>query len=210
MLGHYLAKWDGGTYASVVDSGDPHSLHREAINSGTSLGVDRNTTKTLGYAWLYGAGDEKLGRIVGKDFKMGRRIRAALRNKIDGMAPLLEGLEEAVKGRGYILSLDKRRVGLRKSHAALNSLLQSAGAVVMRWFPYFLERQLASVGIRWGTDYIPHLHVHDEIQGSLRPEYMDDFRGAFERAFLDTQQELGLRVPLRCEVKFGANWAETH
>lgn len=210
MLGHYLARWDGGTYASVVDGGDPHSLHRDAINSGTGLGVDRNTTKTLGYAWLYGAGDEKLGRTVGRDRKMGARIRAALRDKIDGMSPLLSSLEEAVKNRGYILSLDRRRVGLRKSHAALNSLLQSAGAVVMRWFPYFLKRRLEQEGIRWGTDYIPHLHVHDELQGSLRPEYMDPFRVCFERAFEDTAAELGLRVPLKCEVKFGRNWAETH
>jgi DNA polymerase-1 len=210
MLGHYLARWDGGHYAEIVDSGDPHSLHRDAINAGTGLGVDRTTTKTLGYAWLYGAGDEKLGRIVGSNRVMGARIRKALRTKIDGMSPLLSSLEEAVKLRGHIISLDKRRVGLRKSHAALNTLLQSAGAVVMRWQPYFLKRRLEEAGIRWGTDYIPHLHVHDELQGSLRPQYMDAFRDAFTRGFEDTRAELGLRVPLRCEVKFGKNWAETH
>jgi DNA polymerase-1 len=210
LLGHYLAPWDGGAYAQVVDSGDVHMLHCGAINAGTGLGLVRNASKGPTYAWLYGAQDERLGRIVGCDRKMGAKIRKALRTKIDGMAPLLKELEEIAAGRRYILSLDKRRVGLRKSHAALNTLLQSAGAVVMRWQPYFLKYRLEEAGIRWGTDYIPHLHVHDELQGSLRPQYMDAFRDAFTRAFEDTRAELGLRVPLRCEVKFGKNWAETH
>lgn len=210
MLGHYLARYDGGRYADIVDTGDPHTAHMRAINTVPGLEVDRTKTKTLGYGWLYGAGDEKLGRVVGRNAKVGRQIRNALRSKIEGMDPLLSALEMAVKKRGYLLSLDGRRVGIRKTHAALNTLLQSAGAVVMRWFPVYLRDELAKAGVRWGRDYIPHLHVHDELQGSLRPDLTDVFRVSFENAFARTRDALGLRVPLRCEVKFGSNWAETH
>jgi DNA polymerase I-like protein with 3'-5' exonuclease and polymerase domains len=210
MLAHYLGKWDGGAYAAIVDGGDPHSLHRDAINEYTSYGVSRDQTKTIGYAWLYGAGDDKLGRIVNRDKRAGARIREALRTKIAGMDPLLRVLEERVKNGGSITSLDGRRVGVRHSHAALNSLLQSAGAVVMRWFPYFLERELSQHAVRWNEDYIPHLHVHDEIQGSIRIGKEENFKQAFSSAFQATQVDLCLRVPLRCEVKFGNNWAETH
>lgn len=210
MLAHYLGKWDGGAYAAVVEGGDPHNLHMEAIRSGTGFPVDRDKTKTIGYAWLYGAGDARLGAAVGKGVPAGKAIRRALRTKIQGMDPLLRGLEDRVSRIGSILSLDGRRVGIRHTHAALNSLLQSAGAVTMRWFIYLLAENLRKSGIRWGVDYIPHLFVHDELQGSLRRGLEDQFKSLFLQSFNDTKHELNLRVNLTGEVKFGRNWAETH
>jgi DNA polymerase I-like protein with 3'-5' exonuclease and polymerase domains len=210
MLAHYLAKWDGGVYASVVDGGDVHSLHRDAINAYTNFGVDRDQTKTIGYAWLYGAGDAKLGSIVGKGPGAGKKIREALRTRIQGMDPLLAGLEHKLSTTGSITSLDRRRVGIRHKHAVLNSLLQTAGAVVMRWFLYYLERNCENRRIGWWSKYIPHLYVHDEIQGSLKPGLESEFELAVTAAFGDTRAALNLRVPLKGEIKYGNNWAETH
>jgi DNA polymerase-1 len=127
------------------------------------------------------------------------------------MEPLLTTLEAKVEAVGSITSsLDGRRVGIRHHHAALNSLLQSSGAVVMRWQPYFLSKRLAEAGVVWCEDYIPHLHVHDEVQGSLRPGLEDVFSAAVKQSFDDTRAVLGLRVRLDSEVKFGNNWADTH
>lgn len=210
MLAHYLGAWDEGAYARVVDGGDVHTLHRDAIREYTGFAVDRDQTKTIGYAWLYGAGDLKLGSVVGKGAGAGKRIREALRTRIAGMDPLLAGLERRLSTVGSVTSLDGRRVGIRHKHGALNSLLQTAGAVVMRWFLYYLQRNCEGRKIRWWKDYIPHLFVHDEIQGSLRPGLEAEFETAFSAAFDDTRIALGLRVPLKGEIKYGNNWAETH
>ena len=80
----------------------------------------------------------------------------------------------------------------------------------MRWFLYYLEKNCEGRGIRWWVDYIPHLFVHDEVQGSLRPGLESTFGEAFSSAFDDTRIALGLRVPLKGEIKYGNNWAETH
>jgi DNA polymerase-1 len=210
ILGHYLGKWDDGVYAETVFSGDPHTLHRVAILDGSGIILTRDETKTAGYAWLYGAGDAKLGRIAKGGKSAGAKIRGALRSRITGLDPLLRLLEAKVSSPGSVFSLDGRRIGIRHAHAALNSLLQGGGAVVMRWFPYFLKRRCQELGIVWGRDYIPHLHVHDEIQGSLKLGLRDKFREACNMTFQDVTAHLRLRCKLKGEVKFGNNWAETH
>lgn len=59
MLAHYLAAYDGGAYAKVLLEGDIHTANQHAAGLET-----RDNAKTFIYAFLYGAGDEKLGSIV--------------------------------------------------------------------------------------------------------------------------------------------------
>lgn len=213
MLGHYLGAWDGGAYARSVDTGDkalgtdPHSLHARAISTVVECSRERGKPGT--YAYLYGAGDAKLGAIYGQGYKLGKKIRQALAENIPGLGQLQEALKQAC-ARGYITSLDGRRVGIRHEHAALNSLLQSAGAVVMRWVPVFIEKFFEQVGGRYGVDYVQTGHIHDETQGGLNPEFKDKFEYAVHEAYKYVGEILNLRVPLKGTVKFGNNWAETH
>jgi len=209
MLAHYLGRWDGGRYAAIVDSGDIHSMFMEILHS-VGIEVSRPETKTIEYAWLYGAGDDHLGRLGGGDYRRGRLIRASFAAKIEGMKPLLREIEHFRGRQGAVKSLDGRRVATRAKHSALNSLLQSAGAVVMRWQFIFLRQELEKRGLKWGQDYIPCLHVHDEVQGSIKSEHVSIFTQAFEESFKRVGDALNLRVPLRCEVKTGNSWLETH
>lgn len=210
MLAHYLAKWDEGYYANVVVTGDVHTLHKDAVAAETGKDINRDQAKTIGYAYLYGAGDHRLGSVLGGGVQLGKKVRRAMRSRITGMENLLSTLEHRVKRTGSVLALDKRRVGIRKSHAALNSLLQSAGAVVMRWFLRGLQIECEKRGVRWWVDYVPHLFVHDEVQGSLDPNKKEQFQEAVSAAFDWCVTQLGLRVPLGGDVKYGRNWAETH
>ena len=214
MLGHYLAEFDGGAYGVAVTSGDkatgtdPHSLHAKAISE--AVACDRDTGKTCTYAFLYGAGDSRLGKTFGKGSGLGKKIRAALRRNIDGLAPLLSRLEGEVQSSGSIYSLDGRRTGIRHEHAALNSLLQTAGAVVMRWVPVYLDRILPEYGIIPGEDWLQTGHIHDEVQGSLRAAHKEGFSRAVEAAFAMATQALDLRVPVSGTAEFGMSWADTH
>ena len=54
MLAHYLARFDGGRYADILLNGDIHQVNADKI------GISRKV-KTVTYAFLYGAGDEKIG-----------------------------------------------------------------------------------------------------------------------------------------------------
>jgi hypothetical protein len=55
MLAHYLARWDGGRYGDVLLNGDIHQENADKI------GISRRLVKTVTYAFLYGAGDQKIG-----------------------------------------------------------------------------------------------------------------------------------------------------
>jgi DNA polymerase I-like protein with 3'-5' exonuclease and polymerase domains len=55
VLAHYLAKYDGGKYANIILNGDIHQENADKI------GITRRQVKTVTYAFLYGAGDKKIG-----------------------------------------------------------------------------------------------------------------------------------------------------
>ena len=209
MLAHYLAKWDEGKFGEIVDEGDIHRMFCDIYNS-IGIKVSRGDGKTLTYAFLYGAGDDHLGKLAGGDYRKGRQLRSAMAQQIQGMDPLLRGLEHFRRKAGAVTSLDGRRVATRSKHSALNSLLQSAGAVVMRWQFVLLRERCEEMGIKWGEDVRPLLHVHDEVQAALRPGLEEEYARAFTLAFEDTQSALGVRIPLRCDVQFGASWLDTH
>ena len=73
MLAHYLARYDGGRYADILLNGDIHQVNADKI------GISRKLVKTVTYAFLYGAGDEKIGHSYDKQLyrpaKRRRRVR---------------------------------------------------------------------------------------------------------------------------------------
>ena len=57
-LGHYLSPWDEGNFADVVINGDIHQQNADRV------GCTRKEVKTITYAFIYGAGDQKLGHSL--------------------------------------------------------------------------------------------------------------------------------------------------
>ena len=60
MLAHYLARFDQGRYTRILTTGDIHATNAERI------GISRKQVKTVTYAFLYGAGDTKIGHSIDK------------------------------------------------------------------------------------------------------------------------------------------------
>ena len=197
MLAHYMN--DEG-YTNEVLNGDIHTANQLAASLET-----RDMAKTFIYAFLYGAGDAKIGSIVGGTAKAGKRLKEEfLRN-----TPALASLRERVgveAGRGYVLGLDGRRVYVRSAHAALNTLLQSAGAIVMKKALCLLNEY----AILWGIDYHFIGNIHDEIQTEVRANKAD----VFGRLATSCMQAAGtyykLNCPLAGDYKVGDTWADTH
>lgn len=234
MLAHYLARYDGGTYgASVVDGKksdgtDVHSVNMRAIEFNS-----REHAKTWVYAFLYGAGDFKLGTIVVEDFtteklgrfnvkfpsgrdrdgmikKLGTQSRERIKARIPALGELIAAVEHAVKARGFVKSLDGRILPIRHKHAALNTLLQGAGAVVMKQALLLLDRKLLSIPLHSRNDFMYVANIHDEFQIQTKEQHAATIGQLAAESIRSAGELLEVRCPLSGSFSVGANWAETH
>jgi DNA polymerase I len=223
VLAHYMARYDGGTYAKAATEGDKaqgtdvHTLNQKAMK------VDsRDTAKTLFYALIYGAGDEKLGRIVtgtrfvAKNRRVGKDIRRNLMTNLPAMGKLIEAIKGAAK-RGFLVGIDGRKLHVRSAHSAPNTLFQSTGALLMKKAMLILDKELTDAGLRHSgfsgheqCDYEFVANVHDEWQIECRPAVAEEVGRLATRAIAQAGVQWGLRCPLSGEFSTGRTWADTH
>lgn len=204
-LAHFMGRYDGGAYRDELLSGDIHTANQRAAGIET-----RDDAKTFIYAFLYGAGNLKVGKIVRKGATAGAKLRARfLRN-----VPALNRLSTAVKHKAkskWLMGLDGRPLLVRSAHSALNTLLQSAGAIVMkRALLIAIQDTLPDAGLETQRDYVLVLNVHDEVQAYVKPGKEVAFGEAVVEAIRRAGDYYNFRCPLDGEYKIGANWAETH
>ena len=210
MLGHYLAKFDGGAFADVVVNGDIHQQNADRV------GCSRKEVKTLTYAFIYGASDRKIGTSLDKSLneeeakELGKKIRAKFLKAIPGLDDLLKFVSESARS-DELIGLDGRPIKLQgKKHAALNYLLQSAGAIVCKRWNLIAFNQFQELGYDWDIDYQWLGWIHDEIQLAVKPHLVNDAKFNLEWSITQAGEYYGLRVPLASEAKEGATWADCH
>lgn len=223
MLGHYLARLDGGAYAEEVVRGDIHSKVRDAI--GFDHGdpkTGRDYTKNIEYGMIYGAGNEKLGKLAKKNARdqgvtlkkseraLGKAIRAKVKEAIPGYGDLDKDVKAKAAQQGWIKGLDGRRIWMRSPHSSLNFLLQSAGIIVIKQAMLEAPSALSAVGLVEDSDYWPLLWVHDEWQVECLPEVAELVGQTLAGTFALAGATLGVRCELDGEYKIGSTWAETH
>ena len=197
MLAHYMN--DEG-YTNEILNGDIHTANQLAAGLAT-----RDQAKTFIYAFLYGAGDAKIGSIVGGSARDGKRLKEKFLSNTPALGKL-RGRVSTASGRGFVFGLDGRKVAIRSEHAALNSLLQSAGAIVMKKALVLLDQY----AIMHKIDYKIIGNIHDEIQTEVKSKDADRF-GRLATACIEAAGlHYKLRCPLAGEYKVGDNWAETH
>ncbi len=197
-LAHYLAMFGDKEYAKTILEGDIHTANQKAAGLPT-----RDDAKTFIYAFLYGAGDAKIGSIVGGSSRQGKQLKEAFMRKTPSIKKLYEAVANAIETKGMLRGLDQRPLPCRSSHSAVNLLLQSAGAVVMK-------QALVEFVKMAKLPYTMHANVHDEVQFSCSPEHADELGRSFCNALTKAGQVLNFNCRLDGEYKVGANWAETH
>jgi DNA polymerase I-like protein with 3'-5' exonuclease and polymerase domains len=198
MLAHYM---NDNVYTHEVVSGDIHTANQTAAGLQT-----RNQAKTFIYAFLYGAGSAKIGSIVGGSAKEGQKlIDSFLRN-----TPKLKALREKVARiyakEGWLPGLDGRKLLVRAEHSALNTLLQGAGAIVMKQAVVILHKKLRQSKI----DFKIVANVHDEWQIEVEDSRADEAGQLGKQAIKEAGIVLKMRCPLDGEYKVGNSWKETH
>ena len=197
MLAHYMRDEN---YTNEILSGDIHTANMKAAGL-----TDRNQAKTFIYAFLYGAGPAKIGQIVGGGYKEGQQLTDSFLRNTPALARLRERVSKFSAG-GTLPGLDGRRLRVRSEHAALNTLLQGAGAVVMKKALVLLIESLN----RYNIPYKLVVNVHDEFQIEVPENFADVVGKAAVRAIKNAGEVLDLRCPLDAEYNVGNNWAETH
>lgn len=209
-LSHYMAVFDDGAYGRAVDKGnkddgtDIHTLNQKGAGLPT-----RDDAKTFIYAFLYGAGDAKIGSIVGGSAEDGRRLKNKFFRQIPAIKKLVDTVATRYKDKGHLKALDGNPYHIRSAHSALNTLLQGAGALVMKYYLIFLDANL-SRRFETGKQYEFVLNVHDEVQIECDEDIAEDVAKIAEDSFDDVTKHLKFRIPLRGSADIGQSWAETH
>jgi DNA polymerase I-like protein with 3'-5' exonuclease and polymerase domains len=212
-----MARYDGGAYAHEILNGDIHTANQKAAGL-----PERNMAKTFIYGFLYGAGDEKIGKIVHGDATDGKRLK----KKFLEHTPAIANLRDAIRNslvekekfgrvltwkRKYLKGLDGRPLTVRSLHAALNLLLQSAGALICKYWIIRLEERLLELGLEHGEDFQYMAWIHDEVQIACRThEIAECVVKEAQEAMRDTQAYFNFRVQLDTEGKIGLNWGDCH
>lgn len=202
-LAHYMARYDNGAYGREVLEGDIHTANQNAAGLPT-----RANAKTFIYGFLYGAGDAKIGSIIGKGSKEGKIIKEKFLRK----TPALKRLRDAVNhasDKGWIKGLDGRKIPVRHSHAALNTLLQSAGAIICKRWYATVEDMLREEGYTV-EDAAIVAFIHDEVQIQVREGLEGKIGEITKRAMGRTERYYDFRCPLDADFSFGKTWSDTH
>lgn len=204
-LAHFMARWDDGNYGEQILNGDIHTENQNAAGLPT-----RDNAKTFIYGFLYGAGDAKIGEIVGKGPKAGKALKKQFLRSLPALGKLVSLVQRKAKQNGFLIGLDGRHLHIRSEHAALNTLLQSAGALIMKQALVCLDSGLQGVGLVPGEDYEFVCNVHDEWQVEVKDEHAQRVADMSCTAMTLAGDIFNFRCRIDGEARIGSNWADTH
>ena len=202
MLAHYLARYDGGRYADILLTGDIHQVNADKI------GISRRQVKTVSYAFLYGAGDQKLGLSVDPELspskakKKGKETRAAYVEAIDGLDQLLKAVKHRGE-QGFIKGIDGRKILVDSPHKALNYLLQGSAGIIAKRQMVIANENLPPTAHQLGF-------IHDELQYEVHKHHSKDLAFLLELSAVMAGEYYSLRCPIAAEAKIGKTWADVH
>lgn len=198
MLAHYL---NDEEFTNDIIHGDIHTSNQKRAGL-----KSRNQAKTFIYAFLYGAGDAKIGAIVGGSKGEGRRIKQSFLSNFGTLKTFRTRVTREAEQNGFVKGLDGRKIFIRSSHAALNSLLQGAGAIVMKRALIILNELIKENNL----DATCVANVHDEWQVEVIEEQAEQLGQLGVDAIRAAGVYYNLNCPLDGEYKVGDNWSETH
>ena len=197
ILSHYM---NDKEYIDAIINGDIHTTNQSLAGLST-----RDQAKTFIYAFIYGAGDEKLGAICGGSRNYGKAIKSRFLSRTPALANFRKRVDKAT-GKGWLKGIDGRKLRIRNRHSALHTLIQGGGAIVMKQALILLEEQVS----KHKLNARPVANVHDEFQYEVLETQAEDFGNLAVDSIINAGKKLGIRCPLNGEYKYGNNWQETH
>lgn len=208
-LAHEMATYDRGSYALIVTTGDAHTTNMRAF------GVDdRDVSKRLLYAMIYGAGHFKLGSIISGDpfseenERLGQKVKNNFMKNLPAYKQVMDSLKREYEQNGYIIALDGRKVPCRSAHSALNFKLQSSGAIITKRWMSIIDQEIKDHN--WTNRAHQVGWIHDELQFEVDKEIAEEFGNMLVWAMSEVEAYYKYRCPLEADYKIGYNWSQTH
>ena len=231
---HFLYPYDHGEYVNEILNGDIHTHNQKMAGLPT-----RDQAKTMIYCMMYGGGDGKLGEVINGTAKDGKALKERFFNAVPAYKELCSDIERTLitssewvggvnkvtwRERVHpdnsnlsithsILGLDRRVVYVRSPHSALNTLLQSAGALICKKWVCLVEENMRKAGYKhgWDGDFAMMAWVHDETQIACRTrEIAEDCVRIAQESMRQTQEFFKFNCQLDTEGKIGTNWFDCH
>lgn len=230
----YLRRYDGGAFMEALLKGDKalgtdnHTLTAKALGLDPKAQVrtlngkmwpGREVGKKFFYTLIYGSADYGLGLVLGippleknrkKIMAAGKDGRDKIMKGFPALAKLIEAIEQRVNKTGGLVGLDSRYLQVRKVYAALNTLLQSAGAILMKRALVILDDMLQANGLVPGVDYEFVANIHDEWQIEVLEEHATFVAACGEHSIMKAGEFYSFGCPLVGDATIGNNWKETH
>jgi len=197
MLAHYM---NDKEFTDEILHGDIHSSNQKIAGL-----KSRNQAKTFIYAFIYGAGNEKIGSVVGGSKQDGQRLKQRFLDNLPSLRTLKNRVTRAAS-KGFIKGLDGRKIYIRSAHSALNALLQGGGSIVMKKALELLNQYI----IEQKLDAHFVANIHDEWQIEVAEKDADRVGKLGVKAIQQAGLAFDMKCPLDGEYHIGDNWSETH
>jgi DNA polymerase-1 len=197
MLAHYMKDED---FTNEIINGDIHARNQKIAGL-----KSRYQAKTFIYALLYGAGDAKLGSVVGGSKDTGRKLREHFFDSQPTFKTLRDRVTKAAT-KGFVKGIDGRRIHIRNAYSALNSLLQGGGAIVMKRALIILNNKAKKRNL----DYKFVANIHDEWQVEVHKAHAEYFGKLAVKSIQEAGEYYNMKCPLDGKYKIGEDWSETH
>jgi DNA polymerase I-like protein with 3'-5' exonuclease and polymerase domains len=201
MLAHYMNAYDGGSYADQILNGDIHTTNQEAAGLAT-----RDMAKKFIYTFLYGAGDASMALDMGTSVPEMKRLKSQFLETLPALKNVIDDVHRDFNFDGRVQLPDGRWVQCRTEHAALNTKLQGAGAIVSKYWMLVADMRLRATDIR----YKQMAYVHDEVQYAVHKDDAERACKIITDASLEAGERLKIGMPIHSEAMIGKNWWDTH
>jgi hypothetical protein len=195
------------TYRETLLEGDIHSHNQKLAGLPT-----RSAAKSMIYAHNYGAGDAKLGTLVGGGAAEGAKMRTRFLKECPAIAVLIEWAKNFAE-RGWLPGLDGRKLIMRtdeygnaQTHKALNTLLQAGGSIVVKQATVILDR----LNKERKVNCHQVIHMHDEYQFTCKKDHVSVLMNNIEKCVTLAGEHYDMECPLASDSMQGASWYDCH
>ncbi|MCW5893559.1 MAG: DNA polymerase I [bacterium] len=206
---------DPGLCAAFAAEADVHATTAAEVFKELPPAEGRRLAKVINYGLVYGMGPSRAARELGVSlaeaeayiegyFTRYPRVRRFIDDTIAGARRC--GFVTTVLGRRrYLPEIGARDAAVRQfaERAATNTPIQGSAADLIKLAMLEVRRRLRAEGFRAQM----LLQVHDELVLEA-PDAEAERAAGLVRTVME--EVWPLRVPLRAEVRIGANWAEVH
>jgi DNA polymerase I-like protein with 3'-5' exonuclease and polymerase domains len=199
LLAHYMGD---DKFTDTVLNGDVHQMNADILE------CTRPQAKRFIFAYLYGAGAQKLSGYIGKTVPQAKKAMAKYKKELPALARLINNVSNLIESQGFIPGLDDRRIMLDKSerHKSLNYLIQGAEAVVMKATVVMIDEELKKANI----DFKHVLFYHDEHTVEVREDQAEQTREIIMRCFEEAPRALGIDIMTCGDCNIGDNYYDVH